>query len=633
MAKLRHVGHLLFSLTLIPALPAVVVAGESTPVSHQTGSSNALLRGTAESIRDLGGLTIGGVPLESGRLLAEFYAARDYRLAWERAAQVEALLRVVEASVTEGLDPADYHLPTLRALSKPNALTALPPASRLGADLQLSDALLRYSYHIRFGRLDPVVINHAWNHRAPIPAQTLVQSMERVVAAADTGAALGALAPQPFFYANLKRGLHEYSGSDALRGLSPIPAGRKLVQGNSDPRVVALRDHLRALGEYDAAPPADATLFDAPLREALMRFQRRFGLPTDGALSAGTLAALNQPVSPAKVEQIQMNLERMRWFYDDLPADYVLVDVRGFMAHVVRAGGIDWSTRVVVGTPEAQTPSFRDEMEHVVFNPTWTVPPSIQKKMRGVSSKFKVVDRRTGRATGGNVSDTRRISLIQGPGPTNALGRVKFIFPNDQAVYLHDTQSKSLFSQSMRAYSHGCVRVQNPLKLAEVILNRPNWNQGEINRVVATNKTRYVVLEQRLPVLLYYLTARADENGKVEFRGDIYGRDQALRSALKGPPSDLRIRFADAVPVVDPTMVAVANHRGGPTAPAVPPPSVRTESGHPAQSPTSQPTPTLAPAPRPTLTQGAVPNRTLTLDEPRPLVPVIRPSGVPGTRL
>ena len=626
MAKLRRIGHLLFSLTLMPALPALAVADESIPGPQQSAPPNALLRGTAESIRDLGPLTIGGVPLESGRLLAEFYAARDYRLAWERPEQVAALLRVVQESVADGLNPADYHLPTLRALTEPNALAVLPPASRLGADLQLSDALLRYSYHIRFGRLDPVAINRAWNHRPAIPAQTLVQSMEGVVAAADTSAALGTLAPQPFFYTELKRGLREYSGSDAVHGLPPIPAGRKLVKGSRDPRVIGLRDHLRALGEYDAAPPDDAALFDAPLREALVRFQRRFGLPTDGALNAGTLAALNEPVSPKKVEQIRMNLERMRWFYDDLPPDYVLVDVRGFMAHVVRNSGIDWSTRVIVGTPQAQTPSFRDEMEHVVFNPTWTVPPSIQKKMRGASSKFKVVDRRTGRPTGGNVSDTRRVSLIQGPGPGNALGRVKFIFPNDQAVYLHDTQSKGLFSQSVRAYSHGCVRVQNPLKLAEVILNRPNWNQGEINRVVATNKTRYVILEQRLPVLLYYLTAHANENGKVEFRGDIYGRDRALRSALNGPPSELRIRFAEPVAVVDPATVVST---GRPARPAAAP--ARAEPAAPAPSPASQPGP--APMPRPTLTRDDIPGRTLTLEEPRAPVPVRPAAGAPGTRL
>lgn len=617
MAWFRFFGHLLLPLALLSlGLPQRSAAGSNA-------AADPLLRATLESIRDLGPLTIGGVPLESGRFLAEFYGARGFRPAWDSAQQVGALLSAVQESPADGLDPADYHLAVLRRLSKPDALLSLTPAQRLGADLQLSDALLRYSFHIRFGRLDPVAVNRAWNHRGAVPAQTLIESMERVVAADDTRSALGELAHHPFFYNNLKRALREHGGSaDPLRTLAPIPAGRKLVQGNRDPRVVPAREHLRALGDYAAPAPQDPELFDPEMREALMRFQRRFALPADGALGAGTVAALNQPLGGGKVEQIRMNLERMRWLYDELPGDYVFVDVGGFMAHVVRAGQIDWSTRVVVGTREAQTPSFRDEMEHVVFNPTWTVPPSIQKKMRGVSSKFKVLDRRTGRAAGGaNVSDYRRVSIVQPPGPTNALGRVKFIFPNDQAVYLHDTQSKGLFSQSVRAYSHGCVRVQNPLKLAEVILNRPAWDQREIGRVVASNKTRYVLLENRLPVLLYYLTAKADENGRVEFRPDIYGRDPALRRALNGPPSELRIGFVAPQPLVDPEAAQTA----GPERPG------RTQP--PSPVPGNQPAPPAGPGPGVTLTQGARPTRALTLDLPPAPVSSIPEIGAPPTRL
>ncbi|MBS1202324.1 MAG: murein L,D-transpeptidase, partial [Chromatiaceae bacterium] len=211
------------------------------------------------------------------------------------------------------------------------------------------------------------------------------------------------------------------------------------------------------------------------------------------------------------------------------------------------------STRIVVGTPEQQTPSFRDEMEHLVFNPTWTVPPSIQEKMRAVPSRYKVVDRRTGRAVrGGNISDHRRYLLIQEAGPDNALGRVKFMFPNGHAIYLHDTPSKRLFRQRTRAYSHGCVRVQDPLTLAEMILAKPNWDQAEINRVVRNNKTRYVDLDEHLPVILYYLTARADADGEPSFRRDIYGRDRALLRAIDGPPSPLRIAFPKPRAVPEP---------------------------------------------------------------------------------
>jgi murein L,D-transpeptidase YcbB/YkuD len=594
MACSHRTRYLLLPFTLSTLLLSGLTAEAD---SLQGGRADPLLRVTVESIRDLGTLAIREVPIESGRLLANFYAARDYRPAWERSEQVAALARVVEESRVDGLVPADYHLPLLHRLSKPNGLAALSPVQRLAADLQLSDALLRYSYHIRFGRLDPVAVDRAWNHRKAIPAENLIQSLERVVSAADTESALRALAPQPFYYTDLKQALREYGGSDATSGLTPIPPGRKLVQGDRDPRVVQLRERLQSLGEDVTVDTTDAEVFDPALRAALVGFQRRQGLTADGGLGAGTVAALNKPNRSDKVDLIKMNLERMRWFYDELPPDYVLVDVGGFMAHVVRDGRIDWSTRVVVGTPKAQTPSFRDEMEHVVFNPTWTVPPSIQKKMRGASSKFKVVDRRTGRALGAaNVSDFQRVSLVQGPGPTNALGRVKFIFPNDHAVYLHDTTSKGLFEQPVRAYSHGCIRVQNPLKLAEVILGPSQWDKGQIDRVVATNKTRYVLLKERLPVLIYYLTAKANDSGKVEFRSDVYGRDAAMRTALKGPPSQLRIGFPATVPVVDPAVVEVAKtgtRRSGGGSESVPPTD---------RSP--EPAVETAKAPRPTLTQG-----------------------------
>ena len=526
MACSRLTRCLLFPLALstLP-LPGPIMAGGPL----QRDVTEPLLRVTVESIRDFGSLAIGDIPLESGRLLVNFYAVRGYRLAWERPEQVAALLQVVDESRADGLDPADYHLPLLRRLSQPDSLAALSPAPRIAADLQLSDALLRYSYHIRFGRLDPVAVNRAWNHRKAIPAENLIQSMQQVVAAADTLSALRALAPQPFFYVGLKQALREYG---------------------------------------------------------------RFA---GSSLGGGTFTAPNQPQDSQQGELIRMNLERMRWFYDDLPADYVLVDVGGFMAHVVRDGRIVWSTRVIVGTPKAQTPSFRDEMEHVVFNPTWTVPPSIQKKMRGVSSKFKVVDRRTGRPLGAaNLSDTQRVSLVQGPGPTNALGRVKFMFPNDHAVYLHDTTSKGLFGQPMRAYSHGCVRVQNPLKLAEVILQHAQWDKSQIDRVVASNKTKYVFLKERLPVLIYYLTAKANDSGRVEFRSDLYGRDAALRTAMKGSPSQLRIRFPAPMSVVDPAAVAMAQsgpeQRGGSDAGP-------TNSQPRPPAPVKEPVPTALPAP------------------------------------
>jgi hypothetical protein len=216
-----------------------------------------------------------------------------------------------------------------------------------------------------------------------------------------------------------------------------------------------------------------------------------------------------------------------------------------------------------------------------------------------------MVDRRTGRAvSGGNASDYRRYSLIQAAGPKNALGRVKFIFPNGQAVYLHDTPSKSLFSQSVRAYSHGCVRVQNPLKLAEVILNQPRWDQSEINRVVATNRTRQVHLDEHLPVILYYLTAMADDEGRVSFRRDLYGRDPDVLRAFEGGPSKVRVTYTASQPAAN----------GADKAPQAP---ESVKAVLPDIDPDPDPAPALAPVPT----------------APAATAPPFRPSGSPLPRI
>lgn len=518
-------------------------------LSPAVPSADPLLQATVESLRDAKQAVVADTVLSSPRLIADFYATRGHAPAWSRPEQVQALREATEASTADGLVAADFHPSLLESYSAPGALDALSPSERIAADLGLTDALLRYVYQIRFGRLDPTEVNPAWNHRPAIPSVTLTESLARVLDAGDPKAGLAAITPRPFFYQALKTAYVQAAGAEHLRGLTAIAGGENLAQGSRGERVALVRERLALLGET-AADPQEPDRFDPALRDAVIAFQKRFGLGADGVVGPSTLRALNQPYDSAKAERIRINLERMRWFYDALPEDYVLVDIAGFMAHVIRDGEIDWSTRVVVGTSEAQTPSFRDEMEYLVFNPTWTVPPSIQKKMRGAGSRYKVVDRRTGRTVRpSDVSNHRRYALVQEPGPKNALGRVKFMFPNGHAIYLHDTPSKGLFSHSRRTYSHGCVRVQDPLKLAEVILDKPAWTQAEINRVLRTNRTRDVRLEEHLPVLLYYLTAKVDSEGKLSYRSDVYGRDAVLKRAMDGPASPLRIAFPKPEPI------------------------------------------------------------------------------------
>jgi murein L,D-transpeptidase YcbB/YkuD len=511
-----------------------------------TASTDGLLRPTLDSIRDVGTVAVEGVPLLSGRLLSEFYAQRGDVLVWGDPERISALSDLVQRSASDGFRPEDFHAEHLRRLAARGVLESLAGNARLGADLVISDALARYVHHHRYGKLDPVAVDSKWHDRAPASSEVILADMARALDGHDLQTSLTERFPRPFWYDDLKDALQRYTAQTSLAGLPPLPAGSNLAQGNRHPRVAMLRDRLARLDGEAAATPSDADLFDTALHEAVVSFQRRSGLAADGVVGPSTLAALNGHGDETKAEQIRINLERMRWLYQDLPEDYVFVDVAAYKVHLARGGGFVWSTRVIVGTPETQTPMFRDTMDHLVFNPTWTVPVSIQKKMGRVSGDYRLVDRRTGKQVGsGNSGDYARYRLVQAPGPKNALGRVKFMFPNRHAIYLHDTPGKAAFGRQERALSNGCVRVQDPLALAETILDQPGWDRSGIDRVVERGRTRYVDLADTLPVLLYYLTAFADEQGKVGFRQDIYGRDEALRAAFSGPVLRTRIAFPE----------------------------------------------------------------------------------------
>ncbi|NEV61912.1 L,D-transpeptidase family protein [Thiorhodococcus minor] len=514
-------------------------------------SANPLLARSLDAMSRADTAVVGGIQLLSPRLLADFYTQRGNVLVWTDAQQLRELLEIVDGSAAEGLSPADFHAAALRARSSAGAPRGLSAAERLTADLQLSDALLRYVHHTRFGKLDPKAVDPKWNDRAPVPAAALLADMHGALDAPDLSDFLVSRLAPPFWYQDLKAALANLTDMEHLKGLPPLPSGPNLAKGSRGARVALVRERLQLLGHHDdSALPADLELFDDALAEAVMAFQRRVGLSPDGVVGPRTLAVINDPVDEAKIEKVRINLERMRWLYDDLPSDYVFVDVANYLAHLVRNGEIAWSTRVIVGTEKDQTPMFRDSMEHLVFNPTWSVPISIQKKMGNVSAKYTLVDRRTGRKTnGGNASNYKRYRVVQKPGPGNALGQVKFMFPNRHAVYLHDTPSRGLFGRSQRALSHGCVRVQNPLKLAELLLGESGWSPSRIGSAVKRARTRYVHLDEHLPVLLYYLTARANAQGGVYFRKDIYGRDPALREAFAGEVRRARIAFDEASPI------------------------------------------------------------------------------------
>jgi murein L,D-transpeptidase YcbB/YkuD len=289
-------------------------------------------------------------------------------------------------------------------------------------------------------------------------------------------------------------------------------------------------------------------LYDAALEQAVRNFQERHGLTADGVVGPGTRAAMNVPVA-ARIGQIRINLERARWVMHELKGEFVLVDVAGFDVSYFRNDEPIWTSRVVVGRDERETPIFRSTITYVVFNPTWTIPPGIlvKDKLPELKRNPGALKRMHIRVLDGSGREVDPYSINwhrygpgrlppyqfrQDPGPDNALGLVKIMFPNPYLVYLHDSPAKSLFEQDQRTFSSGCIRVQKPFELAELVLNDPEWNQASMAQVIASEQTRTVNLKKPLPVMLIYWTAQPRPDGQVIFRNDIYNRDPATLAAL-----------------------------------------------------------------------------------------------------
>lgn len=411
-------------------------------------------------------------------------------------------------------------------------------------DLDLSVQFLRYATHLSSGRVQPNAVNKALNLFPDRPdPKTLFENAGKTE---DFSAFLDSLAPQSDNYSRLKRRLAQFREKAAQGGFTPVPDGEVLKPGMSDPRIATLRQRLI---EEDIPGAADHTgdVYDGTLVEAVQAFQEYHGLATDGVIGKNTLARLNIPLQD-KLIQMELNMERRRWMRDDLGDFYIFSNLADQNLKVVRNGKTIHTARVVVGKPYHATPVFSDKLEYVEINPYWNVPysiatkeylPKLKQNPTALSSKqIRVFQNGNEVAptqvawnsySGGNFP----FRLRQDPGDGNALGRIKFMFPNQFNIYIHDTPSKSLFSQAERAFSHGCIRVSNPFKLADVLLVDTNATPGHWQTIRDGGERTVVQPKVPIEVHLSYLTAWMNKDGSTHFRKDIYGRDKVLLEALR----------------------------------------------------------------------------------------------------
>ena len=510
--------------------------------------------------------------------LHDFYQARHFAPVWiDRGGLADrgaSLLRSICAAGDLGLRPADYDPNRLRDLLREalqEAGSREDRARRLAdLELALSQKVVEMVSDARAGRLNLPRLQDNWHYAVGPRAAKAREVLERVADSYDLAAALQDRRTDDETGAMVEA-LSAYRRIAEAGGWATIPAGPTLRPGSTGARVTALRARLRITN--DSRDPGASRRFDAALAEAVRRFQRRHGLEPTGHVDEASRRAMNVTVAE-RISQLELNLERERWLPDRHGHDYVLVNIPEFMLHAYRSGKGVLDMRVIVGASLNQTPIFADDITYIVFRPYWNVPQSIvieeilpaleENPDHLMDNGFTVVDsadrviaaaqvaaRRPAAASGpgplplGRSEPLRldeeaiasgKARIRQEPGPTNALGLIKFMFPNQFDIYLHATPANRLFAGQDRALSHGCIRVEDPVRLAEHLLEaNGEWTKS---RIVGTMQDPDVVneevgLKRRIPVYIVYLTAWVDDLGRVQFRDDVYEQDRRLRAAIE----------------------------------------------------------------------------------------------------
>ena len=488
-----------------------------------------------------------------------FYQMRKYDPAWTRDGYplpvAEALAKAIKAADAEGLQPRDYHLErietTLAEIRQILVRNEKPdPANIINLEFLLSDAYLVYAAHLLNGRVNPETL-HADEWTIYPTRFNLARHLSMALDGGDVEGSLKGLLPAQQGYGRLKTALIVYRGLAERGGWPVIPGDGRLEKGMKSDRVPVLRSRMKVTGEMPATVDSANDLFDEAVEDAVKRFQLRHGLFDDGIVGARTLRALNVPVEN-RIRQIELNLERWRWLPQNLGNPYIMVNIAGYGLEVVENESPVLTMKIIVGTAYQKTPVFSGKMTYVEMNPYWNVPHSIatEETLEKIQKNPEFFAKENMKVfTAGQNGETVNPASIdwsalsennfpfrlrQEPGPRNPLGRIKFMFPNKHNVYLHDTSDPQLFRKERREFSHGCIRIEKPMEMAEFVMRgSKEWPIENIKAVLKTKETTVANLPKPIPVHILYFTAWGNGDGTIHFLEDIYRRDERLNRALQ----------------------------------------------------------------------------------------------------
>lgn len=460
--------------------------------------------------------------------MRNFYNGRNYQYAWffneGMAEHAFSFYDIYNDYINYSQDPALKSLVLQQlydSITSGNFKYDINDTIVLKTELLLTAQFFRYSRRAYQGRNQLDARELDWFiPRKKIDPSSLLDSLLY-----HKGKNLSAYEPVNRQYNLLKNYLLKYYEIQKQGGWPPIKAEKKSYRiKDSSTVITAVKKRLYIIG--DLSTNDTTAIFTKELEDAVKNFERRYGMKEDGMITTFLITEINQPIE-GRVQQILINMERIRWMPAQPRTDYLLVNIPEFRLHVYEKGDYRWSTNVVVGTAANNTVIFTGNLKHIVFSPYWNIPSSILKNevLPAIARNKNYLSRNHMEWSGGGVR--------QKPGPWNALGLVKFLFPNNYSIYLHDTPSKSLFKEERRTFSHGCIRVSEPKKLAQYILrNDADWDSVKIVKAMNAGKEQFYNIKDPIPVFIGYFTAWVDRDGKLNFRDDVYGHDKKMKARL-----------------------------------------------------------------------------------------------------